>query len=210
MVLEVDLRRGAGAHRELERRTRARRTLDHSGNRHRRGAGAAGQPVALARAAGRAQRARRREDGLADAGVAAVGIDRRGAHHLGAPRRFARAMVGRRGVPGRCRDQTTAARLRLARRAGQHPRGDRRGRCVPAGGLARADAAGAENGASRRSCPPTRGDAPAAARESLAGSGWGPRTEIVVPEREPGSKLVWTMAIVAFVLISRLAMPVTL
>jgi hypothetical protein len=45
---------------------------------------------------------------------------------------------------------------------------------------------------------------PAAAPEPAApgAAGWGPRTEVIASERESGSKFVWTLAIVAFVLIS--------
>jgi len=39
-------------------------------------------------------------------------------------------------------------------------------------------------------------------REAPDAVGWGSRTELVAGERESGSKLVWTLAIVAFVLIS--------
>ena len=38
-------------------------------------------------------------------------------------------------------------------------------------------------------------------REAPHGAGWGSRTEIVSRERDSGDKLMWTMAIVAFVLV---------
>jgi hypothetical protein len=50
--------------------------------------------------------------------------------------------------------------------------------------------------------PPAAIKAPSAAPASADAVGWGPRTEVAASERESGSKLVWTLAIVAFVLIS--------
>ena len=55
--------------------------------------------------------------------------------------------------------------------------------------------------------PPAQEKPPAAAtpappHEPMEGSAWGARTEIVAPERDSGSKLVWTVAIAAIVLLS--------